>query len=278
MALTIQTKVNIRRHLGYPLAGLEQISPAGGTLASANNAYRFFQSYGQLEYRMNQLAPSEEAVLTGSPYGAVGFNNANTPIEAGTIIRVTITSPQFNSSPVLLEYTVQSTDNLLSICGALANLAALNTTFTSAGFYAINDYGTGPFSQQLVPFPIASFIAPSNSSSFVLSVSGAGNTVPQIVANGALLPPVITIDTEIPGRQIYGYLPILDTLENYYGGTIQNLSTAKAREWTRNPRELKEKKALYNQWRQRLAQYMGISLDIHNNADIALRNSNRQII
>jgi hypothetical protein len=278
MALQILTKVNIRRHLGYPLAGLTTSSPAGGTLSSANNAYRFFGSYGQLEFRMNQLAPSEEAVLTGSPYGAVGFNNANTPIVAGTVITVTLNSPQFSTNPVILTYTVQPTDDLLIICGQLANQAALNTDFTAAGFYAINDYGTGPWSQQIVPFPICSFIAPSNSSSFSINVSGSGNTVPQVVANGQLLPPAIYLETTIPAKEIFGYLPILDTLESFYAGTVQNLSTTKAREWTRNSRELTEKKMLYNQWRQRLAQFMGISLDLRNNADLRGRSSNRLVM
>jgi hypothetical protein len=278
MALTLQTKVAIRRHLGYPLAGLQRISPAGGTLASANNAYRFFESYGQLEYRMNQLAPAEEAVLTGSPYGAIGFNNANTPIDAGSVITVTLSSPQFSNNPVILTYTVQPTDDLLSICGQIANLAALNPVFSSAGYYAINDYGTGAFSQQLVPFPITSFIAPANTSSFSIAVSGSGNTVPQIVADGQLQPPFLFIDVTIPPEKVYGYVPILDVLESFYGSSVQNMSTSKAREWTRNAWELKEKKALYNMWRQRLAQYMGISLDPHNNADIARRNPGRQIV
>ena len=63
MPLTTSQKVNIRRHLGFPVAGLPLISPAGGTLASGNAGYRFLQAYGQLEFRMNNLDGAEEASL-----------------------------------------------------------------------------------------------------------------------------------------------------------------------------------------------------------------------
>ena len=267
MPLTIQDKVNIRRHLGYPVAGLLRISPAGGTIASAGNAYRFFESYGQLEYRMNQLAPSEEATLTGKAYGAIGFNNSNTPIVPSTVISVTLNSTAFGgANPITHNYTVQASDTLLTICGEISNLFALDTNFTGAGFYAINDYGSGPWSEQIVPFPIASFIGPDNTTSFTIAVSGGGNTQPQVVANGQLQPPVITINTTIPPLIIYGYLPILDYLEGAYGAVTSDLSTHKSREWTRNPHELAEQRQIYNQWRYRLAAYLGLSIDRNNHA------------
>ncbi|NNM57723.1 hypothetical protein [Acidocella sp.] len=46
-------KADIRRFCGYPAYGA---GPAGF------NAWRFFQAYGTLEYRMNNLAPAEVAV------------------------------------------------------------------------------------------------------------------------------------------------------------------------------------------------------------------------
>jgi hypothetical protein len=47
-------KTDIRRHCGYPAYGA---SPAG------NMGWRFFQAYGALEYRLANLAASEEAVV-----------------------------------------------------------------------------------------------------------------------------------------------------------------------------------------------------------------------
>lgn len=48
-------KVDIRRFCGYPVFG--------GT-PSSFQSYRFFQAYGTLEYRMQNLLPAEEAVIT----------------------------------------------------------------------------------------------------------------------------------------------------------------------------------------------------------------------
>jgi len=46
-------KADIRRFCGYP---------AYGAAAAGFNSWRFFQAYGTLEYRMNNLAPAEIAV------------------------------------------------------------------------------------------------------------------------------------------------------------------------------------------------------------------------
>lgn len=46
-------KTDIRRFCGYPAYGA---GPAGF------NSWRFFQAYGTLEYRLNNLAPAEVAV------------------------------------------------------------------------------------------------------------------------------------------------------------------------------------------------------------------------
>jgi hypothetical protein len=46
-------KVDIRRFCGYP---------AYGSGAAGFNSWRFFQAYGTLEYRLNNLAPAEIAV------------------------------------------------------------------------------------------------------------------------------------------------------------------------------------------------------------------------
>src|SRR6266850_3921450 len=59
MALTEAQRVDIRRHLGYGVIGN---LPLGGSFIS----YRFFVEQGLLEFRINALSPSEEAVLVGS--------------------------------------------------------------------------------------------------------------------------------------------------------------------------------------------------------------------
>ena len=53
-SFTDAQKADIRRFCGYP---------AYGAGAAGFNSWRFFQSYGALEYRMNNLAPAEMAVV-----------------------------------------------------------------------------------------------------------------------------------------------------------------------------------------------------------------------
>jgi len=52
-AFTDAQKAEIRRYCGYP---------AYGAGAAGFSSWRFFQAYGTLEYRLNNLAPAESAV------------------------------------------------------------------------------------------------------------------------------------------------------------------------------------------------------------------------
>lgn len=54
MAFTDQQKIDIRRHLGYPVFGGVPTQAFG---------HRFFQWYGTLEFRMNNLSADEEATV-----------------------------------------------------------------------------------------------------------------------------------------------------------------------------------------------------------------------
>ena len=55
-AFTDAQKTDIRRYCGYPAYG---VGPAGF------QGWRFFQAYGLLEFRMNNLSTAEIAVVTG---------------------------------------------------------------------------------------------------------------------------------------------------------------------------------------------------------------------
>ena len=52
--LTEAQKVDVRRFCGYP---------AYGAGAAGFESWRFFQAYGTLEYRMNNMAPSEIVIV-----------------------------------------------------------------------------------------------------------------------------------------------------------------------------------------------------------------------
>lgn len=55
MAFTDAQKVDIRRYCGFPAFGGQPVQAFG---------HRFFQWYGTLEFRMNNLQAAEEAVVT----------------------------------------------------------------------------------------------------------------------------------------------------------------------------------------------------------------------
>jgi hypothetical protein len=54
MAFSNAEKVDIRRFAGYP---------AYGAGPSGFQGWRFFQAYGLMEFRLNNMAPEEEAVI-----------------------------------------------------------------------------------------------------------------------------------------------------------------------------------------------------------------------
>src|ERR1700680_3886960 len=100
MPLTATQKTSIRRHLKYPVVGLiRNGAVGGGTLASGFSGYRFFQAYGALEYKLNNLAPDEEARLLGGAIGAVAI--AGTPPNPGDSISVMFSSPALSSSQTI---------------------------------------------------------------------------------------------------------------------------------------------------------------------------------
>jgi hypothetical protein len=73
MALTDSNKVQIRRHLGYgPLGNTD----SGGSMMG----YRFFVHHGLLEYRLNHLTSTEEAVLTGANSSNPSFVDLSTEV------------------------------------------------------------------------------------------------------------------------------------------------------------------------------------------------------
>jgi len=54
MALTAQEKTDVRRYCGFPLFGGQPVQAFG---------HRFYQWYGTLEFRMNNMQDSEETVV-----------------------------------------------------------------------------------------------------------------------------------------------------------------------------------------------------------------------
>lgn len=256
MALTLENKTAIRRHLKYPVIGLIRTgSPAYGTLASGFAGYRYFQAYGALEYKMNNLNPDEEARLLGQALAGLAVLG-NQPA-VGDAVAVTLSGSPI-ASPQTLTATYPSNppsgDGRLWLVNQLAYLANSNVVLQAAGVQGVAPYGTGPFAESAVPLPEVAFTAPATFSISTAS-SGSGQCSGSITASGQLLPPSTSLDGV---STIYGYLPIADGLENNWLTASQNLDTIQADVWKGRLNEAGARRSLYEQWVQQLGDFLGV--------------------
>lgn len=256
MALTYEQKSSVRRHLDYPVAGLLKVSATGGSLASPFVGYRFFQAYGRLEFKMNNLNPDEEARLVGLAYGSVALIGPNpTPgdqisvtLSGGGIATaqtITATCPNFG----------QGQDGLAAFANALAAAAIANPVLQAAQIVTVTPFGTGPFNQNQLPLPEVAFTSPSTFQ--ITNPQGTGVIVPQITSSGKLLNPSAQVDGT---NTVYGYLNILDALEGAWAGASQNLDTQKAGPWQGRSNEIGQRLSLYKNWQIRLSRFLEIPL------------------
>lgn len=258
MALTTAQKSNIRRHLKYPVAGLLRISPAGGTIAQGAVGYRFFQAYGFLEYKMNNLNPDEESRLTGLAYGAIALTGPQP--QAGNTLTATFTGGGL-VSPVVLTVTAPvnppDNDGRITIVNLMAAAVANSPALQAISLIALSPYGTGPYSQNAVAVPEIGISGPVG---FVMTAVGTGLLVPQVTASGALLSPATSLDGV---TTTYGYLPILDGLEAAYVSSSQNLDTIKADVWKGRANEAGARRSLYENYVQMLSDFLGTPVYQH---------------
>jgi hypothetical protein len=260
MALSFTQKSAVRRHLKFPVIGLIRTSPGGGSLASGFAGYRYFQAYGAMEYKFNNLNPDEEARLLGNAIAAVAFvgNGPN----VGDSVSVTL-----SGGPIASPQTIVATyptnppagDGRLWFANQLAVLCQGNPVLAAAGVQGVAPYGTGPFAESAVPLPEVAFTA---SAPFTIAASFSGQCAPVITATGALVPPSTSLDGV---TTIYGYLPICDGLENSWLTASQNLDTSRADVWRGRSNEAGARRSLYEQYVQQMADFLGVPVFIDAN-------------
>lgn len=258
MGLTLAQKSDVRRHLKYPVAGLMQISPAGANLAQGSAGWRFFQAFGFLEYKMNNLAPDEEARLTGRAYAAAALVGPQPNV--GDQVTITLSGGPIPSPQTLTAIAGPAQGNndmRLNLVASLAAACSLNNVLQAAGILAVAPYGTGPFAQSAVPVPEVAFTAKTT---FVIQVGGNGVLRPQITADGSLLPPQAVGSDGV--TTLNGYLPVCNALEGDYVGTAQNLDTIRADVWYGMANELGKRRSLYENWVQMLSDYLGTPVNV----------------
>ncbi len=276
MPLTLAQKSDVRRFLRYPLAGLYRLSPAGGSVAVGTAGYRYFTAYGQMEFRLNNLAPDEEARLTGNAYAAIAvigptpnvgdtlsvtFSGGN--LAAPVTITVTVTSEMITATPPgQANPGLVNANAGLGIINTLAQYVNNNTTLAAAKIQALCPYGTGPFAQNAIPLPEVAF---TSNNLFTISLTQTGAVSATITGEGGFLSPSLSPGVNLPN--IYGYLPILSYLENAYGSASQDLSTTKADVWTARATEVPERFSLFMTYSQRMAEFLQLPMNVRHTTD-----------
>ncbi len=255
MALTVEQKSGLRRHLAYPTIGLSRTTTGGMTVGGASASWRFNQAFGFLEYRMNNLNPDEEARLTGSAVGSIALTGLQP--NPGDSVSVVLTAAALGSPQTLTAITpaLNGNDGLVTLTNALAAACSLNSVLQTAGFYAATPYGNGAFSQNSVALAEVAFSAPF---AFTITASGTGLIAPQVTAQGALPSPFASLDGT---TTVHGYLQIMDGLEAAFGGTSQNLDTSAAGPWKARANEIGQRAALYDHWQGKLSDFLGVPIN-----------------
>lgn len=259
MALTIAQKSALRRHLKYGVVGNYVISPGGAAFAQGSVGYRFFQAYGALEYRMNNMNPDEEARIVGAPYGAVSLVGP-TP-NVGDTASITLSGAGIAIPQTVTATVVAGPDvPALTVALNLAQAINQNAVLQAVKIYALAPYGTGPYSENAVPVPELGFRGPAGAPDFVVTATGTGLLFPSITADGSKLSPG---PTSLDGGNtiLWGYLPILDALEAAYWTTSDNLDTTKADVWTARQNEAGQRRSLYENTVMLLSDFIGVEVN-----------------
>jgi hypothetical protein len=158
---------------------------------------------------------------------------------------LTATMPQYPVGTAALPY----------LGNTLASVAQLTPALAAAGIVCLSPFGSGPFNQNELPLVEIAFTSPVAFS--ISNVGGSGVIVPQVTANGAMLTPMSQVDGL---NNYWGYLNILDALENAFASTSQNLDTSAAGPWKARSSEMTQRLALYKNWQVRLSRFLEIPI------------------
>lgn len=208
--LSQRYRIAVRRHLGVPFAGTAQAGRLFG--------WRFSIKVEDLEWKMSNLQPNEEQLLTGfavASWQILGFQTV------GNVLTATVLDAAGTLHTV--NYTVQLSDlnpppdiinppNATASYGvALSLAAAINAQLNALGFKASasspNDVPAPPF--QSPGFAEVTLSGPS-SALFTIGASATGGT--DFIVGEQCYPSPIT--QTINNVQLFGYVPVLDALQN----------------------------------------------------------------
>lgn len=214
--LTQAQKVAIRRHMGIPFAGTAQAGRLYG--------WRFTWYNEDLEYRMNNMQPSEEQLITGN---AVGSFRLDGRPKVGDTVTYGLTD---GTNTFSVPYTVQSSDltlpaNLTNPADssplysvALNSALALNSAFASGStmYRAVGVMPADLISPQYLPpyFAEVMVTGPSANTFTLTHAQTSATTALSVEYQGTPSPIRVSLPDPVTGvsTAYYGYVSILDVL------------------------------------------------------------------
>lgn len=258
--LTLSQKVAIRRHLGVPFSGTAQAGRLFG--------WRFTWYREDLEYRMNNMQPNEEALITGQTLGS--FRIDGRP-QVGDLLNYTVTDPTPRS--ITVPYTVQPNDFTLPyesvnpsqsspLYGiALNSAVTINDAISQYGYAAVGVMPADLMSPAYLPPYFAEVIITSagNNVPFVLTASKTGNTNLLIEDPGTPTPvraaPIDPIT--LAPTPVYGFVALCDAYAMQVSRADLSLWLSRADVVTFRPDEVAARDGLYAYYCMKLEEVLG---------------------
>jgi uncharacterized repeat protein (TIGR01451 family) len=203
-------KVSLRRHMGVPFAGTAQAGRLFG--------WRFAITFEDLEFKMNNMTPPEEQLLTGYSMGSFSLRGVPT---VGETITYLVTDP--NAGVLTATYTVQPSDMTFIPPGSSQTAPDFSVALNSAlrinaamGMYGYAGVGVQPADLISVPFLPPYFselmITGPTTAAFPMAVSTTGTLNTTVEYPGKPSPAQATIGPAGSQTTFFGYLNLCDYL------------------------------------------------------------------
>lgn len=250
--LSQRYRVAIRRHLGIPFANTAQAGRLFG--------WRFAIHVEDLEYKMSNMAPNEEQLITGY---AVGSWQVSDQPSAGDVLLFTVTDANgIHQVP----YTVTTAD--LNPAANITNPAEASPTFSIAlnaaskvnqalnalGYTASAAMPADLFSPQYFP-PFFSQVIITGPSSTLFTIGAQVTGTTNFIVGDPVYP--CPVNQNIQGVPTYGYVAILDAIQNRVPSADLTLWIEKADVVTFRKDEVRARLQLYRTMCEFLSRDLG---------------------
>lgn len=223
--------------------------------------WRFAIHVEDLEYKMSNLAPSEEQLITGNAMASWSIGDSPT---VGDVLTFTITDAN-DLAPITYTVTdadLHPTENIVNpseasptFSIALNAAQAINNAASRYGYAAVAAMPADLFSPQYMPPYFAEVIltAPGSSPTFSIGASVDGMTNLLVEQQAAPSPIAATLGT----TAYYGYVALLDALAMSMSQANLSLIYQTADVVNFRPDEVRARRQLYRQYCELLSRDLG---------------------